>query len=39
MEMDIRHFGLRVEMPEKDVALISGVLYELEDKARIPAAV
>jgi hypothetical protein len=39
MEMDIRHFGLRVEMPEKDVALISGVLYEVEDKVRIPAVV
>ena len=39
MEMDIRHFGLRVEMPEKDVALISGVLYEPEDKVRIPAVV
>ena len=39
MEMGIRHFGLRVDMPEKDVALISGVLYELEDKIRIPAVV
>ena len=39
MEMDIRHFGLRVEMPEKDFALISGVLYEPEDKLRIPAVV
>jgi hypothetical protein len=39
MEMDIRHFGLRVDMPEKDVALISGVLYQPEDKVRIPAVV
>ena len=26
-------------MPEKDVALISGVLYQPEDKVRIPAVV
>jgi cytidylate kinase len=39
MEMDIRHSGLRVEMPEKGVANISGVLFNHEDKGRIPAAV
>lgn len=39
MEMDLRHFGLRVEIPEKGVAHISGVLYNHEDKGRIPAVV
>jgi CMP/dCMP kinase len=39
MEMDLRHAGLRVEMPEKGVAHISGVLYKHEDKGRIPAIV
>ena len=39
MEMDLRHAGLRVEMPEKGVAHISGVLYRHEDKGRIPAVV
>jgi len=31
--------GLKVEMPEKGVAQISGVLYRYEDKGRIPAIV
>ena len=39
MEMDLRHAGLKVEMPEKGVAHISGVLYKHEDKGRIPAVV
>jgi cytidylate kinase len=39
MEMDLRHIGLRVEMPEKGVAHISGVLFKPEDKKRIPAVV
>jgi osmotically-inducible protein OsmY len=39
MEMDLRHSGLRVEMPEKGVATISGVLFNHEDKGRIPAVV
>lgn len=39
MEMDIRHSGLRVEMPQKGVAHISGVLFNHEDKGRIPAVV
>jgi cytidylate kinase len=39
MEMDIRHSGLRVELPEKGVAHITGVLYNHEDKGRIPAVV
>jgi hypothetical protein len=37
--MDLRHAGLRVEMPEKGVAHISGVLYKHEDKGRIPTVV
>jgi hypothetical protein len=37
--MDLRHSGLRVEMPEKGVATISGVLFNHEDKGRIPAVV
>lgn len=36
MEMDIRHTSLSVEMPEKGVAHISGVLNSHEDKRRIP---
>ena len=39
LEMDLRHAGLRVEMPEKGVAHISGVLYKHEDKGRIPEVV
>jgi cytidylate kinase len=39
MEMDIRHAGLTVEMPEKGIVHISGVLYNHEDKGRIPAVV
>jgi hypothetical protein len=39
MAMDLRHAGLRVEMPEKGVAQISGVLYRHEDKGRIPEIV
>jgi len=39
MEMDLRHSGLRVEMPEKGVAHITGVLYNHADKGRIPAVV
>jgi cytidylate kinase len=39
MEMDLRYAGLKVEMPEKGVAHISGVLYQHEDKARIPEIV
>jgi len=39
MEMDLRHAGLKVEMPEKGVAHISGVLYKHEDHGRIPAVV
>jgi cytidylate kinase len=39
LEMDLRHAGLKVEMPEKGVAQISGVLYNHEDKGRIPEIV
>jgi cytidylate kinase len=39
MEMDLRYAGLKVEMPEKGVAHISGVLYQHEDRARIPEIV
>jgi hypothetical protein len=39
MEMDIRHAGLTVEMPEKGVVHISGVLYKYEDKRLIPEIV
>jgi len=39
MEMDLRHAGLRVEMPAKGVAHITGVLYKHEDKGRIPAVI
>jgi hypothetical protein len=39
MEMDLRHAGLRVEMPEKGVAHIAGVLYNHEDKERMPTVV
>jgi len=39
MEMDLRHAGLRAEMPEKGVAHITGVLYNHEDKGRIPEVV
>jgi len=39
MAMDLRHAGLRVEMLEKGVAQVSGVLYRHEDKGRIPAVV
>jgi hypothetical protein len=39
MEMDLRHSGLRVEMPEKGVAHITGVLFNHADKGRIPAVV
>lgn len=39
MEMDIRHAGLKVEVPEKGVAHISGVLYQYEDKRLIPEVV
>jgi len=39
LEMDLRHAGLRVAMPEKGVAQISGVLYQHEDKGRIPEVV
>ena len=39
MELDLRHAGLRVEMPEKGVAHITGVLYNHEDKGRIPTVV
>lgn len=39
MELDLRHAGLRVEMPEKGVAHITGVLYNHEDKGRIPTIV
>jgi cytidylate kinase len=38
-EMDLRHSGLRVEMPEKGVAHITGILYNHEDKERIPAVI
>jgi cytidylate kinase len=38
-EVDLRHSGLRVEMPDKGVVRISGVLYRAEDKGRIPAAI
>jgi cytidylate kinase len=38
-EMNLRHAGLRVEMPERGVARISGVLFRHEDKGRIPAVV
>jgi len=39
LEMDLRHAGLKVEIPEKGVAQISGVLYKHEDKGRIPEVV
>ena len=39
MEMNLRHSGLRVEMPEKGVAHITGVLYNHTDKGRIPEVV
>jgi cytidylate kinase len=39
MEMDLRHSALRVEMPEKGVAHITGAVYSYEDKGRIPAVV
>jgi cytidylate kinase len=39
LEMALRHAGLRVAMPEKGVAQISGVLYNHEDKGRIPEIV
>lgn len=39
MEMDLRHSGMRVEMPQKGVAHISGVLFNHEDKGRIPVVV
>ena len=39
MEMDLRHSGLRVEMREKGVAHITGVLYNHMDKGRIPTVV
>jgi cytidylate kinase len=39
LEMNLRHAGLRVEIPEKGVAHISGVLYSHEDKGRIPGVV
>ena len=38
-EKDLRPAGLRVEMPEKGVVHISGVLFKHEDKGRIPAVV
>jgi hypothetical protein len=37
--MDLRPAGLRVEMPEKGVVHISGVLFKHEDKGRIPVVV
>ena len=37
--MDLRHAGLKVEIPEKGVAQISGVLFKHEDKGRIPEIV
>jgi hypothetical protein len=39
MEMNFRHSGLRVEIPEKGVVHISGVVFKPEDKGRIPAVV
>ncbi len=39
MELNLRHAGLRVEMPEKGVAHITGLLYNHEDKGRIPEVV
>jgi hypothetical protein len=39
LEMDLRHAGLKVEIPEKGVAQISGVLYKHEDRDRIPEIV
>jgi cytidylate kinase len=39
MEMNLRHSGMRVEMPQKGVAHISGVLFNHEDKGRIPVVV
>lgn len=38
-EMNLRHAGLKVEMPERGVARISGVLFKHEDKGRIPAVI
>jgi cytidylate kinase len=39
IEMDIRHAGLTVEMPERGVVHISGVLFKYEDKRLIPEIV
>ncbi|RPJ10391.1 MAG: hypothetical protein EHM37_13200 [Deltaproteobacteria bacterium] len=39
IEMDLRHSGLSVEMPEKGIAHITGVLYNHMDKGRIPTVV
>ena len=36
MEMDLRHSGLRVEMPEKGVAHITGVLYNHDGQGTHP---
>jgi len=36
LELDLRSMGVRVEMPQKGVVHISGVLHNQEDKARIP---
>jgi len=38
-KMGMRPAGLRVDMPEKGVVHISGVLFKHEDKGRIPAVV
>lgn len=39
MEMDLRHSALKVETPVKGFAHITGVLYNHEDKGRIPTVV
>jgi len=39
LDLDLRLSALTVEMPEKGVAHISGILFNREDKERIPAVV
>jgi hypothetical protein len=39
MEMDIRQVGLRVDIPNKSYAHISGVVFNHRDRDRIPEVV
>jgi osmotically-inducible protein OsmY len=39
MEMDIRQVGLRVDIPKKGHAHISGVVFNHRDRDRIPEVV